>query len=140
MVKNYFYLIAGILSVFFAGMHAWNGYTTTLAALKPNLMDMDIKTTFHYVWHVITVENLVFGISLIYMAFYYDLSKVRFAARMIILLLAMRAIVILFFIMVYNKNSAVDFIPDTITMLLIMGLLFLGIRIKNQYYQHNVNM
>ncbi len=76
MVKNYYYFIVGLLCLLFAFTHALNGYIAVLKVFETAPIDINTKTIFHYVWHIITVENLIFGIILLFMAFYNDLTKV----------------------------------------------------------------
>jgi len=132
MIKNYYYLIVGILCVLFAFTHAWNGQITILPIFDTVPIDLNTKTVFHYVWHIITAENLIFGIALLFMAFYKDLTKVRFVAWLIAIILVARWIAILFYTMLHNKNSISQIITDTIAILILVGLLFLGTRVKNK--------
>jgi len=83
MVKKYFYLIIGILSIVFAVTHTLNGLGTVLPILGSTTIDVSTKTAFTYIWHIIGVENLVFGIALIIMAFQKNLEKVKFTAFVI---------------------------------------------------------
>ncbi|MEN6361044.1 MAG: hypothetical protein ABFC90_00195 [Bacteroidales bacterium] len=132
MKNNYYYFIVGILCILFAFTHALNGSTSVLKVFETNPTDVNTKTIFHYVWHIITVENLIFGITLLIMAFYKDLTKVRFVAYVIAIILIARWAVILFFTMQYNKGSVSQIIPDTIAIIVVFGLLLLGIRVKSK--------
>jgi hypothetical protein len=38
MVKNYYYLVVGILATLFAFIHSWNGQTTVLPMLQPTTL------------------------------------------------------------------------------------------------------
>jgi bacteriorhodopsin len=109
-----------------------NGFTSVLKVFETDITDVNTKTIFHYVWHIITVENLIFGITLLFMAFYKDLTKVRFVAYLIVIILIARWAVILFFTMQYNKGSVSQIIPDTIAIIVVFGLLLLGIRVKSK--------
>jgi len=80
MVKNYYYLIVGVLFVLFSFSHAWNGQTNFLPAIDSSSLPLATRTTIFYVWHIITAENLIFGIAFLVMSFYEDSSKVRFTA------------------------------------------------------------
>src|SRR5690554_874004 len=75
-IKNYFYLIVGVLSVLFAFTHAMNGQLTLLSEIDKTTLDMGTKTIVRYVWHIITAENLIFGVALIFMAFYSERGAV----------------------------------------------------------------
>lgn len=85
----------------------------------------------HYIWHIITIENLVFGIALIIMAFYKDSSKVKFAAWLIAAMLTVRWIVVLWFTLVY-KNDLSQILVDSVAIFIVVGLLLLGTRIRNK--------
>ena len=132
MIKNYYYFIVGILCILFAFTHAFNGHTSVLKVFETNPIDVNTKTVFHYVWHIITAENLIFGIILLFMAFYKDLTKVQFAAFLIAIILVARWVVILFFTILYNKSSLSQIITDTIAIIVVVGLLFLGTRVKSK--------
>lgn len=116
----------------FAFTHAFNGHTSVLKVFETIPIDINTKTVFHYIWDIITVENLIFGIILFFMAFYKDLTKVQFVAYLIAIILVARWFVILFYTMHYNKNSVSQIIPDTIAIIVVVGLLFLGTRIKSK--------
>ena len=69
MIKNYYYLIAGLLAILFSITHAWNGQTLVLPTLNVDTITTDTRTIFFYVWHIITAENLRFGLALLFIAF-----------------------------------------------------------------------
>ena len=95
MIKNYYYLVAGILAFLFSITHALNGQNTVLPSLNASSITTETKTIFFYVWHIITAENLLFGIAFLFMSFHKNLSKVKYAASIIAILLVIRWIVIL---------------------------------------------
>jgi hypothetical protein len=130
-VKNYYYLVVGVLCILFAVTHTINGVTTTLEALDNVAISDDIKVAFTYVWHIIGIENLVFGIALIIMAFQKSLSKVRFAAWLIIIILALRWIVISSFTLMNTGSEIMHIIPDTAAIFLVIVLLVLGTRVRD---------
>lgn len=132
MVKNYFYLVVGVLCMLFAVTHTVNGVTTTLEALENSVLDDSVKTAFTYVWHIIGIENLVFGIALIIMAFQKSLSKVRFAAWIIIIILALRWIVISTFTMMNTDTGIMQILPDTVAIFVVIILLVLGTRVRDK--------
>ena len=132
MIRNYFYLIVGVLCILFAVTHTVNGVNTTLAALENSVMDDSSKTAFTYVWHIIGIENLVFGIALIIMAFQKSLSKVMFAAWMIITILALRWIVISTFTMMNTGAGMMQILPDTVAIFVVIILLVLGTRVRDK--------
>mgnify|MGYP001019015809 CR=1 FL=1 len=131
-VKNYYYLVVGVLCILFAVTHTINGVTTTLEALDNVAISDDIKVAFTYVWHIIGIENLVFGIALIIMAFQKSLSKVRFAAWLIIIILALRWIVISSFTLMNTGSEIMHIIPDTAAIFLVIVLLVLGTRVRDK--------
>lgn len=116
----------------FAVTHTVNGVTTTLEALENSVLDDSVKTAFTYVWHIIGIENLVFGIALIIMAFQKSLSKVRFAAWIIIIILALRWIVISTFTMMNTDTGIMQILPDTVAIFVVIILLVLGTRVRDK--------
>lgn len=132
MVRNYFYLIVGILCVLFAVTHTLNGIATTLPILDNAEVENNTKVAFTYVWHIIGIENLVLGIALLIMAFMKNMSKVKFTAWLIIVILSMRWIVITFFTLMNNQGSVKQLIPDSIAIFVIIILLFLGTKVKER--------
>lgn len=87
MIRNYFYLIVGLLCILFAVTHTLNGVETTLPSLDNVQIENNTKVVFTYVWHIIGIENLIFGIALLIVAFRKNLLKVKFAAWLIIVIL-----------------------------------------------------
>ena len=132
MVKNYFYLIVGLLCILFAVTHTLNGVETSLLNLDNTEIEKNTKVTFTYVWHIIGIENLAFGIALLIMAFQKNLSKVKFAAWLIIVILAMRWVVITFFTVLNNSGNVMQLIPDTIAIFVLIVLLLLGTKVKDK--------
>jgi hypothetical protein len=104
MVKNYFYLIVGVLSILFAVTHTLNGTATVLPVLNSPEISDDLKTTFTYVWHLIGIENLIFGIALLIMAFQKARATVKFTAWLIMSVLGARWIIISVFTLLGNSN------------------------------------
>jgi len=132
MVKNYFYLIVGVLCILFAVTHTLNGVSTTLQALDNSVIDDNVKVAFTYVWHIIGIENLVFGIALITMAFQKSLSKVMFATWLIIAILALRWIVISAFTLMSSSGGIMHILPDTVAILVVITLLVLGTNVRDK--------
>ena len=132
MVKNYYYLIVGVLCLLFAITHTLNGVTTSLQILENSLTENNTIIAFTYVWHIIGIENLVFGIALLIMAFQKKLSKVKFAAWLIILILAMRWIVITLFTLLNNGGNVIPLIPDTTAIFVVIVLLLAGTKVKDK--------
>src|SRR5699024_11087639 len=68
-VINIYYLIAGVLAVLFDFTHGYNGQATMSMTPEVQAMSMDTQTVFTYVCHIITAENLIFGIAFFFMSF-----------------------------------------------------------------------
>ena len=132
MVKNYYYLIVGVLCLLFAVTHTLNGINTSLQILENSLTENNTIIAFTYVWHIIGIENLVFGIALLIMAFQKKMSNVKFAAWLIILILAIRWIVITLFTLLNNGGKVIPLIPDTTAIFVVIVLLSLGTRVKER--------
>ena len=132
MVKNYYYLVAGILAIFFSITHAWNGQSIVLPSLNVDTISADTKTTFFYVWHIITAENMLFGLSFLFMSVHKDLSKVSFAAWMIAILMIVRLIVIFGGTLLYNASGLKNTVIDSIAIVIYVSLIVLGIRVKDK--------
>ncbi len=132
MIKNYYYLIAGILAILFSFSHAWNGQDVVLPELEVTTITDSIRTVFFYVWHIITAENILFGVAFILMSFHKDLSKVRFAARMIAILMIIRWMVIFGGTLLYNASALKDTLVDTVAIAIYVVVILLGIRIKEK--------
>ncbi|OPA81501.1 hypothetical protein BVG16_00875 [Paenibacillus selenitireducens] len=131
-VRNYYYLIAGVLAVLFAFTHAWNGQSAVLPTLDISLISMDTQTVFTYVWHIITAENLVFGIAFIFMSFQSERSKIRFAAWMIAAILIVRLMVILGVTAVVDVSGLMNTFIDSIAIVIYVAIIILGTRMKEK--------
>jgi hypothetical protein len=132
MIRNYFYLIVGLLCILFSVTHTLNGIETSLSSLDNAQIENNVKVVFTYVWHIIGIENLVFGIALLIMAFRKNLLKVKFTAWLIIVVLAMRWITITYFTILNNKDNIKQLIPDTIAIFVVIILLMLGTKVKER--------
>ena len=130
MIKNIYYLIAGILSILFAFTHALNSNNTLLRLIDSSNIDLAARTTIFYVWHIITAENLVFGIIFIVMAFYKNQTKVKFTAFLIAILIFARWIVIFGSTLLKNVNAVADTLVDSIAIIVFTALIILGTRKK----------
>jgi len=130
MIKNYYYLIVGILSILSSLLLAWKGQSSFLPITNASDFDLASKTTIFYVWHIITVENLIFGIAFLVMSFCKDLSKVKFTAWMIAVIMVARWAVILGSTLFKNKNGVADTLTESIVILVFVGLISLGTRKK----------
>jgi hypothetical protein len=132
MVKNYFYLIVGVLCLLFAVTHTLNGVSTSLQVLNNSAIENNTKVAFTYVWHIIGIENLVFGIALLIMAFQKKMSKFRLTAWLIIMILTMRWIVITLFTLLNNSGNVMPLIPDTAAIFIVIVLLLLGTKVEDK--------
>lgn len=132
MVRNYYYLVVGILAILFSVSHAWNGQTIVLPTLDVDTITIDTKTIFVYVWHIITAENMLFGIAFLVMAFQKDLSKVRFAAWIIAILMIVRLIVIVGGTLFYNPEGLKNTLIDSVAIVVYVALILLGIKVKDK--------
>ncbi|MCJ8012240.1 hypothetical protein MUG84_10900 [Paenibacillus sp. KQZ6P-2] len=131
-VRNFYYLIAGILAILFAVTHAWNGQSAVLPTLHVSAIAMDTQTVFMYVWHIITAENLVFGIVFILMSFQSERSKILFAAWMIVSLLIVRLMVILGISAFQDVSALTDTLIDSIATVIYVTFIILGIKKKHK--------
>ena len=132
MIRNYFYLIVGLLCILFAVTHTLNGIDTSLSSLDNAQIENNTKVAFTYVWHIIGIENLVFGIALLIMAFRKNLLKVKFTAWLIIVVLTMRWIVILYFTVLNNNGDFKLLMPDTVAIFVVIILLLFGTKVKER--------
>jgi hypothetical protein len=66
------------------------------------------------------------------MAFYKDLSKVKFAAWIIAIIMISRWGVIFCSTLFTNKNALADTLLDLIVIIIYVGLIILGTRIKDK--------
>jgi hypothetical protein len=132
VIKNYYYLIVGILSILFSFTHAWNGQTAVLPIINASNIDLATKTTIFYVWHILSVENFIFGVSFLVMAFYKDSSKVKFTAWLIVVMMIARWGVIFGSTLFKNINGLTDTLSDLIVIIIYVGLIILGIRKKDK--------
>lgn len=103
-----------------------------LPTLDVDATDLNTRTEFFYVWHIITIENLVFGVAFIFMAFCKDLSKVKFAAWTIGIIMITRWIIISGSTLLKNKIGLIEILMDTIAILIVVVLIILGTRVKNK--------
>jgi len=132
MIKNYYYLIAGILTILFSLTHALNGHTTVLPVIDASSIEQSTKTTVFYVWHIISVENLVYGIAFILMSLVRDFSKVRFTAVLVAVIMVARWVVIFGSVAYKQPNSLMDNLVDLIVIILYVALIILGTRKKEK--------
>ena len=130
MIKNYYYLVVGILSILFAFTHAWNGQTSFLPVINESDIGLASKTTIFYVWHIITVENLIFGVAFLVMSVYKEVEKVKFTAWIIAIIMVVRWVVIFGSTLFKNKDGIAETLIDSIAIFVLVGLIMLGTRKK----------
>lgn len=140
MIKNYYYLIAGILAILFSISHAWNGQSVVLPTLNVEKISINSRTIFFYIWHIITAENMLFGVAFIIMAFHKDLSKVRFTAWMIALLMMVRLVVIVGGTWLYDASGLENVMIDSIAIVIYVSIIILGIRVKDKKTNTQIGM
>ncbi|MGE7873323.1 hypothetical protein [Bacillus paramycoides] len=133
-VRNFYYLIAGVLAMLFAATHAWNGQSAVLPTLNIEAISVGTRTVFTYVWHIITVKNLVFGIAFIFMSFQTERSKIRFAAWLIAAILTVRLMAILGVTALLDVSGLTDTLIDSIAIIIYVALIILGTRMKKKQY------
>ncbi|MBP1916081.1 hypothetical protein [Lederbergia galactosidilytica] len=131
-IKNFYYLIAGVLAILFAITHAWNGQSVILPMLSIEAVSLSTQTIFTYVWHIITAENLIFGIAFIFMSFQTDQSKFRFTAWLIVTILIVRLMVILGVTAILDVSGVRDTLIDSIAIVIYVALIILGTRMKKK--------
>lgn len=132
MIRNYYFLVAGILAIIFSITHAMNGQNTVLPSLDISAVSIETKSIFFYVWHIITAENFIFGIAFLLMAFYKTLPGTRFAAWMIAVIMIARWAVIFAATMLYNAAGLKNILVDSIAIALYVLLIILGTRVKER--------
>jgi len=132
MVKNYFYLIVGILCVLFAVTQTLNGLQTMLPILHGSNIENSTMTVFTYQWHIISAENVVFGIALIIMAFQKNIAKVKVAAWVIAAILFVRGVVTTLVTVLLGISNVMNLLTSTIAISVLVVLLLLGARIKDK--------
>jgi uncharacterized membrane protein len=132
IIKNWFYLIAGILGILFSFTHAWNGEISILPLFEKSNQDLNLSVTFVYLWHIITSENLIFAIAFLIMAFYKDLSQVKFTAWIISAIMIFRFFVIIGSTLLKNPTAFTSSLVDGVAIIIYTGLIIWGTTIKNK--------
>jgi len=130
-VKNYFYLVVGILSVLFAGSQTWNGLQTMLPALRGSNIDSSVMTILAYQWFIIIAEQLVFGIALIIMAFQKSVTKIKIAAWVITGIIFVRGVVTVVVTVLLGISNITNLLTSTIAIFALFALMLLGNRVKD---------
>lgn len=91
-------------------------------------LDLPDKTTIIYICYIITIENLFFGVSFIVMSVYKDLSKIKFTAWMIAIIMVARWAVILGSTLFRNKKGVTDTLTESLVIFVLVRLIILGVK------------
>ena len=126
MIYNYYYLITSIICILSAFTHALNGQKNDLSKINQGDIDLTTKTTIFYVWHIITAENMIFGLALAIMSVSNDLSKVKFVAFLIAIILIARLAVIVGSTLLKNRKGLAETLVDSIAIIILVGLIIAG--------------
>jgi len=130
MIKNYFYLIAGVLFIILAVTHTIFGLQTALPDLHVSGISADIVTVFTFQLHMIGVQDLIYGLAAIFMAFQKSATQTRLTAWVIMLIMMARWIIMAVVTFMYNSDNLGDLLTSSIAFLVLLVLLFLGQRRK----------
>ena len=130
-VKNYFYLVVGVLCVLFAGSQTWNGLQTILPALHGSTIDSSVMTVFTYQWYIIIAEQLVFGVALIIMAFQKSVAKTKIAAWVITAILFVRGVITVVVTVSLGISNMTNLLTSAIAIFALFALMLLGNRVKD---------
>ena len=79
-----------------------------------------------------TAENFGFGVSFLVMSFYKDLSKVKFTAWSIAVMIIARWGVVFGSTLFKNINGLTDTLSDLIAIIIYVGLIILGTIVKDK--------
>jgi hypothetical protein len=132
MIKNYYYFVTGILAIFFAYTHSLNGQVSVLPMLNTPSVNTANQSTFVYVWHIITAENIIFGLALLIMSVQKEISSVKFAAYLIAIIMLARLTVIIAGTVLNNPSELNLTLTDSIAIILYAALILLGTRVKDR--------
>jgi len=131
-IRNYYFLLIGILSVLFSVSHGWFGETTVLPLIETSNLDLTTRTAVFYTWHMSTAENFIFGIAFFIMAFYKEAANLKFTVWLIISIVVIRYAVFFVSTWMKNKNGINDAIPELVVLIIYVGLMILGINKKEK--------
>lgn len=150
-ISNPYYFIAGILAMLFAVTHAWNGQSAVLPKLGLEAITADIRIVFTYVWHIITAENLVFGVAFIFMSVQGSPTAsskpsqrmTRFeqgtplqgllATVLIVSILLVRLLVILGITAALHPSALPGTVLDSVVIVIYILLIIRGIKMKSKF-------
>lgn len=126
-IRNYYFLIVGILSVLFSVSHGWFGETTVLPLIESSNLDLSTRTAVFYTWHMSTAENFIFGIVFFIMAFYKDVTKLKFTVWLIVSIVVIRYAVFFVSTWIKNKSGINEAIPELVILIIYVVLILMGI-------------
>jgi len=131
-MKNVFYFIAGALFILLAATHTWFGLETALPVLYDSGIENSLITIFTFQLHMIGIQDFIYGIAAIIMAFQKDMSKVKFAAWLLIAILLARWAIMTLITFMYDLNNVIDLLTSSIAFFILIALLLLGARVKDK--------
>jgi hypothetical protein len=132
MIKNYYYFVTGVLAILFAYTHSLNGQVSVLPMLNIPSVNIATQSTFIYVWHIITAENIIFGLALLIMSVQKEMSKVKFTAYTITIIMLARLTVIIAGTVLHNPSELNLTLTDSIAIIFYVALILLGTRVKDR--------
>ena len=132
MIRNYFYLVVGVLCLLSAVTHEINGFGTLFPTLSNTNIDAESRVTFNYLWHIIATENIVMGIALVLMALRKNDNAGKFLAFFVMALLVVRWASIAFSTLTSDGGNLTKILPESIIIWILILLLWLGTRRKEQ--------
>ena len=132
MIRNYFYLVVGVLCLLSAVTHEMNGFTTLFPALSNTNIDAESKVTFNYLGHIIATENVVMGIALVLIALRKNDNAGKYIAQFVMALLAVRWASIAFSTLTADWANFTKILPESIIMWVLILVLWLGTRKKEE--------
>ena len=75
---------------------------------------------------------MLFGIAFLFMSFHNNLSKVKYAASIIAILMIIRWIVIFGGTLLYNASELKNILIDSIAIAIYVSLIILGTKVKDK--------
>ena len=87
IIMNYYFFIAGVLSILFAIIHTMLGEKFVFYEFKKNPISKNIYNKLFINWLQVTASFLVIGMALIYISFLPHLNRRDFAPALILIFL-----------------------------------------------------
>lgn len=125
-MRNIYYFIAGLFAFLFAITHIWNGHTTMLSSSEFLNLSLDTRTVFTYIWHMITAENIIFGMAFIFMSFQVHKPVYTVISNSIVLILIVRLTIILSVTLLYDSTAFMDTLIDSVAIVFYVALIIVG--------------